>query len=184
MPCLVVDVDDEDTTIPVPDHLNDSELSLLSDKNFDHSIQSEPSFLPSSDSEVGEDKPEAVFEVREHEVKSGSQKGKIQKIVVLSIGSHNFKRRRKMRNGSHIFTCNGCEKIGHYLSAVVGVEDEESDQYFIIRAPSNEDHQCWAMATANQQTIKKARDQMCDMVLEEPTRSLLEIYEEVIFRPS
>ena len=57
----------EDSTFLVPDHLNDSELSLLSDKNFDHSIQSEPSIHPSSDSEAEEDKPEAVFEVREHE---------------------------------------------------------------------------------------------------------------------
>ena len=78
---MEVDINDEDQTIPVPDHLNDSQLSLLTDKNFDHSIQSEPSLHPSSDSEVEEDKPEAVFEVREHIVKTGSQKGKIQKII-------------------------------------------------------------------------------------------------------
>ena len=82
-----------------------------------------------------------------------------------------------MGNGNQIFTCNGCEKIGQYLSAVVGVEDEESEKYYVIRAPSNDDHHCWA--TANQLTIKRARDQMCEMVIEEPTRSLQEIYEEV-----
>ena len=107
LPSLIVDEDDDDDqTIKVPDHLNDSQLSLLTDKNFDHSIQSEPSLSlhPSSDSEVEEDKPEAVFEVREHVVKTGSQKGKIQKIVSLSIGNHTFKRRRKMGNGNQIFT--------------------------------------------------------------------------------
>ena len=42
LPCLIVhedeDDDDEDETIPVPDSLNDSQLSLLTDKNFDYSV--------------------------------------------------------------------------------------------------------------------------------------------------
>ena len=118
-----------------------------------------------------------MFDVREHLVKTGSNKGKMEKKVGLTIGNHTFKRRRKMGNGNYIFTCNGCDKIGHYLSAVVGVEDEESGKYYVIRAPTNKDHLCWV--SAFQQVIKRARDQMCEMVLKEPTRSLLEIYEEV-----
>ena len=64
-------------------------------------------------------KQQAVFEVRECVVKTGPKKGKIEKKIVLWIGSHTFKKRRRLRNGNLIFTCN-------YLSAVVGVEDEGS----------------------------------------------------------
>ena len=109
-----------DETIPVPDSLNDSQLSLLTDKNFDYSIQSDPSIHLTSDSEAEEEveeEPEAVFDVREHLVKTGSNKGKMEKKVGLTIGNHTFKRRRKMGNGNYIFTCNGCDRIGHYLSA-------------------------------------------------------------------
>ena len=93
------DDDEEDETIPVPDSLNDSQLSLLTDKNFDYSIQSDPSIHLTSDSEAEEEveeEPEAVFDVREHLVKTGSNKGKMEKKVGLTIGNHTFKRQRKM----------------------------------------------------------------------------------------
>ena len=72
-------------------------------------------------------------------------------------------RRRQLGNGNLIFTCNGCDKLNHYLSAVVGIEDEESDKYKIIRAPSTNDHLCWE--TGNKHIIKSARDEMCAMVV-------------------
>ena len=82
------------SSIPVLDHLNESQLSFLTDKNFDMSIQS-ASIPPDSDFEVQtedeEDEPEAVFEVREHVVKTGSKKGQIEKKIVLTIGSYTFK---------------------------------------------------------------------------------------------
>ena len=81
------------------------------------------------------------------------------------------------KNGNLTFTCNGCEKEGLILSAVVGVEDEEADKYFVIRAPGMKDHKCWA--SSYQVDIRAAKSQMYEMVAKEPTRSLLEIYEVV-----
>ena len=63
------------------DHLNDSQLSLLTDKNF----QSDDS-IHSSNSEAEEAEQQAVFEVRECVVKTGPKKGKIEKKIVLWIG--------------------------------------------------------------------------------------------------
>ena len=76
-----------------------------------------------------------------------------------------------------LFTCNGCQKEGVCTSAVVGVEDEEADKYFLIRAPGMKDHKCWA--SSHQVDIRAAKSQMYEMVAKEPTRSLLEIYEVV-----
>ena len=82
-----------------------------------------------------------------------------------------------MKNGNLQFTCNGCKRKGHYTSAVAGVEEsDKSEKYYLIRAPRYEDHTCWV--TENP-AIKSARDEMCSMVLNDPTRSLQEIYEEV-----
>ena len=183
IPSIVIEnVDEEENTedqsIPsfqVPDELNDSLLSLLSNKNFDISIQSEQS-IHSSDSEV-EDEPEIIFEVTEREVTTGSRKGEIVKKIVLRIGNHTFKRRRQMKNGNLQFTCNGCERAGHYTSAVVGVEEsDKSEKYYLIRAPRYDDHPCWV---TDNEAIKRAKDEMCSIVLNDPTRSLQEIYEEV-----
>ena len=55
-----------------------------------------------------------------------------QKKISLIIGCHIFKRRYILKNGNILFTCNGCQKEGVCTSAVVGVEDEEADKYFLI----------------------------------------------------
>ena len=105
--CLVVKVS--------TDQLNDSQLSLLTDKNFDISVQSIQSKKSdhSSNSEAEEAEQQGVFEVRESIVKTGLKKGKIEKKVVLCIGRHTFKKWRQLRNGNLIFTCNGCEAQKH-----------------------------------------------------------------------
>ena len=94
------------------------------------------------------------------------------------IGCHTFKRRSAMKNGNLVFSCNGCEKQNVYLSAVAAVEDEEAGQFKLIRAPDTKDHVCWITGGPN--TIqRKAKKDMCDAVLKDPTRSLQEIYESV-----
>ena len=157
----VIEDEDEEPSIPVPDHLNESQLSFLTDKNFYISIQS-VSIPPDSELEDEEDEPEAVFEVREHVVKTGSKKGQIEKKIVLTIGSYTFKKRYKMRNGNLLFTCNSCQKLNHYLSAVVEIQDQEADLYSLLSAPSPNDHVCWV--TGYQQTIKRAKNEMCSKV--------------------
>ena len=69
------------------------------------------------------------------------------------------------------------KKEGVCMSSVVGVEDEEADKYFLIRALGMKDHKCWA--SSHQVDIRAAKSQMYEMVAKEPTRSLLEIYEVV-----
>ena len=67
--------------------------------------------------------------------------------------------------------------MGLYLSAVAGTEDEEADKYYLIRAPQIKDHKCWT--SSNQLAIREAKAEMYEIVLNEPTRSLQEIYEVV-----
>ena len=76
-----------------------------------------------------------------------------------------------------VFNCNGCQKMGFYLSAVAGTEDEEADKYYLIRAPQIKDHKCWT--SSNQRSIRETKAEMYEIVLNEPTRSLQEIYEVV-----
>ena len=114
------------------DEINDSLWSLLTDTNFDISVigedkepEPEPPTHPSlQESDVEENLPEPVFDVTQN--KGGKKK------ISLIIGCHIFKKRKVQKNGNLTFTCNGCEKEGLYLSAVVGVEDEEADKYFVV----------------------------------------------------
>ena len=67
-----------------------------------------------------------------------------------------------MRNGNLLFTCNSCQKLNHYLSAVVEIQDQEADLYSLLSAQSPNDHVCWV--TGYQQTIKRAKNEMCSKV--------------------
>ena len=158
----------------------------MTDTNFDISVieigqEKELPLPPSLEDEESEaddqDLPEPVFDVTHKTVKTGAKKGNVEKKISLTIGNNIFKKRKKQKNGNLVFTCNGCEKEGLYLSTVVGVEDEEADKYFVIRAPSMKDHKCWA--SSHQVDIKAAKAEMYEMVAKEPTRSLQEIYEVV-----
>ena len=182
LPQLIVS-EDTDTEA---DEINDTLWSLLTDRNFDLSneeIEAQPSPQPpasprssaSTSPPPSTSLPEPVFLVSEVELKSGPNKGNVVKRVSLMLGDHVFKRSKKMPNGKIIFTCNSCEKQGVYLSAVAGTEDEEADKYYLIRAPQISEHTCWV--SSNRQLIEKAKQEMNQMVLNEPTRSLQEIYE-------
>ena len=155
----------------------------MTDRNFDVSvdeIEAQQSSLtsgtpkPSASPPSPSYHPEAVFEIFEVTVKTGRNKGKAVKRISLVLGNHVFKRNKKFANGKIIFTCNGCEKQGHYLSAVVGTE---ADKYYLIRAPHITQHTCWI--SSNHLAIRKAKEEMYEMVLKEPTRGLQEIYEVV-----
>ena len=170
------------SSVPAPDpEINDTLMSLLTDNNFDVTVQVQvsppPSSSPPSSPSSPSSLPEPVFDVSEVTLKTGRNKGKTVKRISMILGNHVFKRNKKMANGKMIFTCNSCEKQNHYLSAVVGTEDEEASKYFLIRAPPISKHSCWV--SSNQQAIKEAKEEMYQKVLSEPTRSLQEIYETV-----
>ena len=101
----------------------------------------------------------------------------MKKKITLIIGNYVFKRSKKLKEGRMVFTCNACEKEGKYLSAVAGTENEEADKYFVIRAPHMKDHVCWV--SGSQVAIRRAKNEMYQMVLKEPTRSLKEFFEVV-----
>ena len=123
------------SSLSAPDpEINNTLMSLLTDNNFDVSLQVSPPPSPPSPPSPSS-LPEPIFEVSEVTLKTGRNKGKTVKRISLILGNHVFKRSKKMANGKMIFTCNGCEKLNHYLSAVAGTEDEEASKYFLIRAP-------------------------------------------------
>ena len=159
---------------PSDSEMNDSLLSLLTDRNFDQSV-----LEVSVESDEGrcEDLLKPEFQITMKTVKTGPKKGNVEKKITLVIGDHFFKRSKKFADGKMVFTCNGCQKEGVYLSAVAGTENEEADEYYLIRAPQIQDHKCWV--SGNTKVIKEAKDLMYQMVLKEPTRSLIEIYEVV-----
>ena len=159
---------------PSDSEMNDSLLSLLTDRNFDQSV-----LEVSAESDEGrcEDLLKPEFQITMKTVKTGPKKGNVEKKITLVIGDHFFKRSKKFADGKMVFTCNGCQKEGVYLSAVAGMENEDADEYYLIRAPQIQDHKCWV--SGNTKVIKEAKDLMYQMVLKEPTRSLQEIYEVV-----
>ena len=96
-----------------------------------------------------------IFQVTEKVVKTGPKKGKTEQKVTLILGQNIFKRRKNLRNGSVLFTCNGCENAGVYLSAVASVTNEGGvDQYNLTRAPDSSEHACWV--TSDQLKVKSA----------------------------
>ena len=69
---------------------------------------------------------------------------------------------------------NLCEADGRFVSATAVHID---GQYHLRDAPRPEEHSCWA--SGHTFSITKARKMMYKKVEEDPTRSVLEIYEEV-----
>ena len=106
----------------------------MTDTNFDISVieigqeqEQEPQeqelpLPPSLEDEESEaddqDLPEPVFDVTHKTVKTGAKKGNVEKKISLTIGNNIFKKRKKQKNGNLVFTCNGCEKEGLYLSTL------------------------------------------------------------------
>ena len=142
------------------------EISLPSSTVIEGLLQEHPSLLSLSDvqeavsvskstQECLKPEPEPVFQVTEKVVKTGPRKGKTEQKVTLVIGPYIFKRRKNLANGTILFTCNGCQNAGVYLSAVACVSNEGgADQYKLTRTPDSDEHVCWA--TSDQVQVKMA----------------------------
>ena len=129
------------------------------------------------DEEEEEGIPEHEFEIKTTEGKFGKMKGVAREKVSLLLGNYIFHKRRQLKNGSIIFSCNGCEaqvpKL--YLSAIARITEEGT--YELVEWPRSKDHSCWA--DGHQVLIRKAREEMISKVEQYPSRSTVQIYEEV-----
>ena len=94
-------------------------------------------------------------------------KGVTRETVSLMIGNHIFRKRRQLKNGSVIFTCNGPPKT--YLSAIARIIEDGT--YELVEWPRLKDHRCWA--DGSQALHRKAMDEMLSKVTQDPTRILL-----------
>ena len=113
---------DENPSLPEQESsLPDSLRSLLTDTNFDISVRELSLDDEESDAEEFPE-PEPVFDVTTKTVKTGVKKGNVEKKVSLIIGNTIFKKRKTQKNGNIVFSCNGCQKEGLYLPALVGIE--------------------------------------------------------------
>ena len=121
--------------------------------------------------------PDHEFDIKITEGKSGRMKGVTRQKVSLIIGNHIFRKRRVEKSGLVSFTCNGCETSipKRYISAFARVNEDGS--YELVEWPRMEDHTCWA--DINKARIRKARNEMFEKVQQHPSKSCLQIYEEV-----
>ena len=121
--------------------------------------------------------PQHEFDVKKTQGKLGKMKGVAREKVSLMIGNHIFRRRRQLKNGSVIFTCNGCEAMAPktYLSAIARIIEDGT--YELVEWPRLKDHRCWA--DGSQAHHRKALDEMLSKVTQDPTRSAQSVYEEV-----
>ena len=102
--------------------------------------------------------PEHEFIIKSSEGRFGRMKGVTREMVSLMIGNHIFRKRRQLKNGSIIFTCNGCEAMApeKYLSAIARITEDATCQ--LVEWPRLKDHSCWA--DGNQFLHRKAREEM------------------------
>ena len=145
-----------------------------------HSEELECEDLEDEEDEDGEEEdsiPEHEFDIKTTEGKFGRMKGVAREKVSLTIGNNIFRKRRQIKNGSIIFTCNGCEAMApkKYLSAITRITEDGT--YELIEWPRLDDHSCWA--DGNQALHRKARNEMLSKVTQDPTRSAQLVYEEV-----
>ena len=141
------------------------------------SLSSAPSelFEEAEDDEEDGSIPEHHFEIKTTEGKTGKMKGVIREKVSLMIGNSLFRKRRTV-NGSVFFSCNTCEtSYNTHLSAIAKIKEDGA--YELIEWPRSRDHACWS--DGNQALIRQARTEMFTKITENPSRSILQIYEEV-----
>ena len=117
--------------------------------------------------------PEHRFVFNETIGISGSRKGIPSTKVVLYIGNRVYKR-CKSKSGRIFFSCNGCQKKGKYVSVLATVEDSE---YKLEQVPKEELHVCSPQYMALE--VKMAKKLLAEKALEDPMRSITEIYNEV-----
>ena len=119
--------------------------------------------------------PEHRFVFRETIGKTGSNKGVPSTKVSLYIGNRVYKKNKRLKNSDRIcFNCNGCEKQGKYLSAMARLVNNE---YKLERVPLEKNHVC--VPTKHIADVRMAMKLINEKIIEEPTRSIRCIYDEV-----
>ena len=108
------------------------------------------------------------------DISNGSKDGVPSTKVSLYIGSRVYRKRIHRKTGLICFSCNGCDRKGKYLSALV---KQVGDKYELYQVPKDELHACSPKYLCFE--VKMAVKQMSKRVLEEPSRSITEIYREV-----
>ena len=87
--------------------------------------------------------PQHEFDVKITQGKFGKMKGVTREKVSLMIGNHIFRKRRQLKNGSVIFTCNGCEAMAPktYLSAIARIIEDGT--YQLVEWPRLKERPDW-----------------------------------------
>ena len=156
----------DDTRTPADSSLSQPSLSSAPSELFEEEAE---------DDEEDGSIPEHHFEIKTMEGKTGKMKGVIREKVSLMIGNSLFRKRRTV-NGSVFFSCNTCEtSYNTHLSAIAKIKEDGA--YELIEWPRSRDHACWS--DGNQALIRQARTEMFTKITENPSRSILQIYEEV-----
>ena len=83
-------------------------------------------------------------------------KGVVREKVSLIIGNYFFRKRKQLKNGSVVFSSNGCEAqvSKNYLSEIETITKDGT--YELVQLPCFTDHSCWA--DGQQVLIRKAKD--------------------------
>ena len=118
--------------------------------------------------------PEHRFHISEMIGTIGSKAGVPSTKVSLYMGSRVYRKRIKNKSGLISFTCNGCDRKGIYLSALV---KQVGDEYKLYQVPKDELHVCNPKYLCFE--VKMAVKMISERALEEPSRSIAEIYREV-----
>ena len=125
------------------------------------------------------DLPEHEFVTEEKTVKSGKNKGQKKYTTTLMIPPYIFKRKVDKKVGSAcLFTCNGCEKLGHRISASCVKVSEDSNgkcEYELTRIPNS--HRCVPSSTSHLK--KKFTKALYNEVANDPLKPVGKIYEEL-----
>ena len=126
-----------------------------------------------------EELPEHEFVTEEKTVKSGKNKGQKKYTTSLMIPPFIFKRKVDKKVGSAcLFTCNGCEKLGHRISASCVKVSEDSNgkcEYELTRVPNS--HRCVPSSTSHLK--KKFTKALYNEVANDPLKPVGKIYEEL-----
>ena len=126
-----------------------------------------------------EELPEHEFVTEEKTVKSGKNKGQKKFTTTLMIPPYVYKRRVDKKVGNVcLFTCNGCEKLGHRISASCVKVSEDSNgkcEYELTRIPNS--HRCVPSLTSHLK--KKFTKALYNEVANDPLKPVGKIYEEL-----
>ena len=120
--------------------------------------------------------PEHKFQFKKIIGETGSMRGVPSTKVWLVIENRIYRRRRDAKGRSRhvLFSCSGCEKKGKHVSALALIVEGE---YKLSRYAREEHHLC--SPNNFSVDVKTAMKLVNDKVLEEPNRSIGEIYREV-----